>query len=150
MTIDDPAGAQGVDVHVVRPLRAEVRRAGRPPETAVLPGDDHPLARHVALRIGGEVMAVGTVIPEAPPWAPELTAAWRLRGMATRDGQRGRRLGDTVLRELIVYATEQRGDYVWCAARVAATTFYARAGLVARGEIFATETVEHIYMCKDL
>jgi predicted GNAT family N-acyltransferase len=139
-----------VDVAVVRPVRMEVLRAGMPPEASVMPNDDHPLAHHVAVSVGGDTVSVGTIIPDAPPWDPARPDAWRIRGMATRDGYRGRRLGGEVLADLLAWATDHGGTFVWCNARVGAIAFYERAGFVTRGETFITDEVEHIEMWRDL
>ena len=142
--------ARPVDVSVVRPLRGEVLRAGRPPEASVLPGDDHPLARHVAVSVGGQVVSVGSVLPEPPPWDLGRQAAWRIRGMATRDGHRGRGLGHEVLTDLIDHARARGGAVIWCSARTPARGFYARSGFVPVGEAFVTEGVDHVHMWRDL
>jgi predicted GNAT family N-acyltransferase len=145
-----PATVRPVDVTLVRPLRIEVLRPGRPPEASVLPGDDHPLARHVAVYLDGDVVSVGTVFPDPAPWKPERGDAWRVRGMATRDGLRGRRLGHLVLSALIDHATANGGRFIWCEARIGATGFYARSGFVVEGESFILEEIEHFHMWRDL
>ncbi len=147
---DDTAIAQVVDVSVVRILRGEVLRAGRPPEASVMPDDDHPLSRHVAVYLDDVLVSVGSVLPGEPPWAPERRPGWRIRGMATRDGYRGRGLGNVVLSDLIDYAREQHGDVVWCAARIGATRFYSRSGFVTHGDTFTTDDVDHISMWRSL
>jgi GNAT superfamily N-acetyltransferase len=134
----------------VRPLRTEVLRPGRPLESSVLPGDDHPLSRHAAITLDGVAVAVGSVLPEAPPWAPDLPDSWRLRGMATRDGLRSGGLGSVVLHALLAHARRENGRFIWCAARIGAQTFYERFGFDTRGERFMTEGVEHIHMWRDL
>lgn len=128
----------------------EVLRPGRPPETSVLPGDDHPLARHVAVYLGGDVVSAGTVFPDPAPWKPERKDAWRVRGMATRDGLRGQRLGYLVLSALIDHATANGGRFIWCEARIGASGFYARSGFVVEGESFILEEIEHFHMWRDL
>jgi predicted GNAT family N-acyltransferase len=147
---DDTAIARAVEVSVVRVLRGEVLRAGRPPEASVMPDDDHPLSRHVAVYLNEELVSVGSVLPGEPPWAPERRPGWRIRGMATREGSRGRGLGNVVLNDLIDYARAQGGDVIWCAARIGATRFYARSGFVSHGDVFITDDVEHIYMWRSL
>lgn len=142
--------AQLVDVSVVRVLRGEVLRAGRPPEASVMPDDDHPLARHVAVYLGDELVSVGSVLPGDPPWAPERRPGWRIRGMATREGFRGRGLGNVVLTDLIDYARDHGGDVIWCNARMGAPRFYARAGFVTHGDVFVTEGIDHIHMWRSL
>jgi predicted GNAT family N-acyltransferase len=116
----------------------------------VLPGDDHLLARHVAVHLDGDVVSVGTVFPDTAPWRPERDDAWRVRGMATRDGLRGRGLGHLVLGALIDHATANGGRFIWCEARIGATRFYARSGFVVEGEPFILEEIEHFHMWRDL
>jgi ribosomal protein S18 acetylase RimI-like enzyme len=95
----------------------------------VWPGDEDPRAGHVALRDeSGEVVAVGSVVPEG--------AGWRVRGMATAPAARGRGLGAQALRELLEHARAQGASLVWCNAREPAVGLYERAGFVVVGEPF--------------
>ena len=142
--------ATPVDVSVVRPLRTAVLRPGRSAEASVLPGDDHPLALHVAVVDDGEVVSVGSVFPDVAPFLPDRMDAWRVRGMATRDGLRGRGLGHLVLSALIDHATANGGQLIWCQARIGAPRFYARSGFVTDGQPFVYEDIEHIHMWRDL
>jgi GNAT superfamily N-acetyltransferase len=107
-----------------------VLRPGQPPSATVWPGDDDPRAGHVALRDAGsgEIVAVGSVLPEG--------AGWRVRGMATAPGARGRGLGARVLAELLDHARAQGAALVWCNARIGALSLYERAGFDAVGEPF--------------
>jgi predicted GNAT family N-acyltransferase len=116
----------------------------------VFPLDDHPAAGHVAIRLGGEVVAVGSVMPIAPPWAPGRTDAWRVRGMATTEGQRNRGLGAEVLGALLDHVRRADGHLVWCEARTGAVPLYERAGFRAVGERFVAEGAEHIRMWREL
>jgi GNAT superfamily N-acetyltransferase len=147
---DNGPGVEFVEPGQVRPLRGAVLRPGRPPEASVLPGDDHPLSRHAAIIVDGAPVSVGSILPEAPPWEPELQGAWRLRGMATRDGMRSGGLGSAVLGALLEHARRQDGRFIWCAARVGAQPFYERFGFSTRGDRFMTEGVEHIHMWRNL
>jgi predicted GNAT family N-acyltransferase len=134
----------------VRPLRMAVLRAGRTPETSVLVGDDDPRTRHVAVSVGREIVSVGSVMAEPPPWEPARPDSWRVRGMATDEPMRGRGMGGLVLAELIAYATRAHGTFLWCAARIRAVPFYERSGLVPRGEPFDSDGVEHVHMWREL
>lgn len=125
-------------------------RPGRPPEASVYPGEDNPRTCHVAVSLRGDVVAVGTVFPDASPWAPERTDSWRIRGMATRDGLRGQRLGNLVIDGLIEHASSNGGRFIWCEARTTARNFYARSGFVIEGEPFMLESVLHVHMWRDL
>ena len=128
-----------VDAASVRPLRHDVLRPGRPVSEAVFDGDDLPGAAHVAAHVATrrtEVLAVGTVHPSPVPWEPERTDGWRIRGMATLADRRDRGLGRAVLDALLDHVAARGGGLVWCNARTAALSLYARAGFIARGEVF--------------
>jgi GNAT superfamily N-acetyltransferase len=144
------APARPVDVAVVHPLRMEVLRRGRPPGSSVYVGDDDPAARHVAVFAGDDVFSVGSVFPDTAPWAPARRDAWRVRGMATREGRRGRGLGHSVLSALIEHARANGGRFIWCEARIGAIPFYERAGFVTEGQPFVMDDVDHIHMGRDL
>jgi GNAT superfamily N-acetyltransferase len=142
--------ARSVDVAVVHPLRMAVLRAGRPPGSSVYAGDDDPCACHVAVFAGDDAVSVGSVFPDTAPWAPERADAWRVRGMATREGLRGRGLGHAVLSALIERARANGARFMWCEARIGAPRFYARSGFVTEGEPFVMEGIDHVHMWRDL
>ena len=150
-----PTAPTHVAAEVVRPLRAAVLRPGLPADLSVYPGDDDPDTTHVAVRDrpDGPAVAVGSILPEAPPErvttamaaspsAPAPTAPgpgerwWRIRGMATAEGRRGEGLGRQVLDALLDAAAARGGGVVWCNARVPALAFYLRAGFETVGEVF--------------
>jgi predicted GNAT family N-acyltransferase len=119
-------------------------------QDSVLPFDEDPRSRHLAVVVDGRVVSVGSLLPEAPPSAPERADAWRIRGMATAAGLRGRGYGTQVLSALLELAARSGGRLVWCNARTAARPFYERAGFSATGEPFVAEGVEHIVMWRPL
>ena len=143
-----------VAAHIVRPLRRAVLRPGRAEDESAYPADDDPDTAHVAARTGRlddsgpadsspvpstesvEVIAVGTVLREAPPWEPTRSDGWRVRGMATRPDARRRGVGGTILEALLDHVAAQGGGLVWCNARVAALRLYQRAGFAIRGPEF--------------
>jgi len=158
---EDIGVARAVSVEVVRPLRARILRPGLPLEQSVYPGDAHPEAAHFAVLATGAsgsdaqegdlsdddvVVAVGSVFEEDPPAAlagsTEAVAAahggrfWRVRGMATAEGWRGRGLGGAVLHALLERATARGAGVVWCNARVPAIAFYRRAAFREAGDVF--------------
>lgn len=142
-----------VPAEAVRPLRQVVLRPGQAPEESVYDGDDHPLAVHAAIVAGGSptadcVIAAGSLFPEDPPrWLAQEAGHpfgeaggggrwWRIRGMATADGHRGRGLGAGVLGALLGQVAAHGGGAVWCNARVPAVSLYVRAGFHPAGEVF--------------
>ncbi len=140
------------DAAAVRPLRHEVLRPGRPGAEADFDGDDDPRAGHVVVRAPegrlppegddvvqgatNEVLAVGSVMPAAPPWEPGRTDGWRIRGMATRPSARGQGLGRAVLEALAGHVARHGGGLLWCNARTGALGLYEGAGFTGRGEAF--------------
>ncbi|HUC36054.1 MAG TPA: GNAT family N-acetyltransferase [Acidimicrobiales bacterium] len=154
------AGGGGLEVRrvaaeEVRPLRHEVLRRGLPLASATLPGDDHPLAAHVAvLAIGAqstaEIVSVGSVFPDPPPWAPDTSDAWRIRGMATTQAMRGRGFGSRVLEALCDHARSHGGGLIWCHARVGALGFYRRARFEVTADTFDDGIALHQSMWRAL
>ena len=139
-----------VGAEVVRPLRASVLRPGQPARESVYQGDDDLLSAHVAVCVAagrvrrglgahageGDVVAVGTVLLEAPPWETRWDRAWRIRGMATHPDRRRSGLGTLVLAALVDHVAAHGGGLVWCNARVRARALYERAGFEPRGAAF--------------
>jgi GNAT superfamily N-acetyltransferase len=117
-----------------------VLRPGRVDEESAYQADDDPDTVHVAARVTAgpcaEVVSVGTVLREAPPWEPERADGWRVRGMATRPDVRRQGLGGRVLDALLDHVAGRGGGLVWCNARVAAEPLYTRAGFMRRGGVF--------------
>ena len=146
--MEDPVVVERVEAGVVRPLRHAVLRPRQAEDQSAYPADDDPDSAHVAARITGhatdgvtatppaEVVSVGTVLREPPPWEPERADGWRVRGMATRPDARRRGLGGHVLDALLDHVAGCGGGLVWCNARVPAQQLYGRAGFVIRGAVF--------------
>lgn len=136
-----------VDAAGTLPLRRVVLRPGRPAAESSYPGDTDPRSRHVAAwpaagdqvdgrEVAERIVAVGSVLPEAPPWDPARTPAWRIRGMAVAEARRGGGAGTAVLDAILAHVAGGGGGLVWCSARVPAVPLYERAGFVRRGGVF--------------
>ena len=118
-----------VDAESTFPLRQRVLRPHETVAQMALSGDDHPDAGHFAARAAdGSVVGTATVHREAPPWAADAPDAWRLRGMATAEGWRGRGIGERVLTAVVDHVASRGGGLLWCNARVPAVAFYERGG----------------------
>jgi GNAT superfamily N-acetyltransferase len=132
--VDDEVTVDLVPPSTTWPLRLEVLRPGRTLADVVYRGDDDDRSAHVAAKdADATVLAVGSVLPEAPAWRE---AGWRVRGMATRPDRRGRGLGSSVLALLLAHVAGSGGGLVWCNARTGARHLYEGAGFAARGEVF--------------
>jgi GNAT superfamily N-acetyltransferase len=77
-----------------------------------------------------ELIAVGLIGPEG------ASGDWRIRGMATRKGARGRGAGTAILDALVQHAAEHGATRVWCNARTPARSLYERAGFAVASDEF--------------
>ena len=161
--INGPIVVELVDAQVVRPLRRAVLRPDQPEEHSVYPDDDDPRSAHGAVRLAphdafghrdapaGDVVAVGTVLLDPPPWDPARVDGWRIRGMATRDDARRHGIGAVLLDALLSHVAVHGGGLVWCNARTPAQGLYARAGFVTRGGVFDIPGIgPHIHMWRTI
>jgi predicted GNAT family N-acyltransferase len=126
-----------------RPLRKEVLRPHQRLDEVGFAGDGVEGAAHFGAFVNGEMVATATVHPDE--------GGWRLRGMATRDGFRGRGLGGALVEACIAHAQASGGTMMWCNARLKAADFYRRYGFEARGEVFELPQIgPHLYMWRAL
>jgi len=126
-----------------RPLRREVLRPHQRLDEVGFAGDGVEGAAHFGAFVNGEMVATATVHPDE--------GGWRLRGMATRDGFRGRGLGGALVEACIAHAQKSGGTMMWCNARLKAADFYRRFGFEARGEVFELPRIgPHLYMWRAL
>jgi GNAT superfamily N-acetyltransferase len=117
-----------VPISATRMLRQSVLR---PHETVEQIAGDEPAEAFAAGGFDGErLIAVGIVAPSGEP------GRWKVRGMATAPGERGRGVGRGVLDALLEHARTHGGTRVWCNARVPAKSFYERAGFHACSDVF--------------
>jgi GNAT superfamily N-acetyltransferase len=126
------------------PLR---QRVLRPDDTTDELSDRGSDFDHFAASTDGEVIGSAAVRREAPPGAAGRDASWRLRGMATSEGRRGRGVGTALLEAVIAHVGQRGGRRLWCNARTSAVAFYQRAGFVTRGEAWNDPVIgPHIAM----
>ena len=144
-------GAERVGPDEVRGLRNEVLRPGQPIGSTNFDGDDHPLAAHFMVRSSGsEVVSVGSIHPEPPPWEPDRAGAWRVRGMATEERSRRKGHGRCVLDALMDHAVANGGELVWCIPRIGALDFNRHAGFETIGAVFDNGIALHQSMWRAL
>ncbi len=146
-----PVRVEAVDAAAGRALRMAVLRPQEHQGGAMYPLEEDPTTLHFAgLAAGGEVLAVGSVMPEAHPHRPR-PGDWRIRGMATRAQDRGKGLGTSVLGAIEGAVREAGGARLWCNARVGAAAFYARAGFQIEGEEYEIEGIgPHFLMSRPI
>ena len=116
-------------------VRQPVLRPGRPPEDARYAGDADADAFHLGAFVDDRLVAVASIIRQPPPGEDDPDA-WRIRGMATLPGHRGRGFGARLVAGLLEHARWRGGRSVWCTARIAAVSLYRRAGFEPEGAPF--------------
>lgn len=122
-----------ITAHETLPLRLEVLRPGRPPESAVFAGDELPTTTHWgAFTPQGQLAAIATLMRTPLPGTTQ--PAWQIRGMASSPAARGQGYGSAVLNAALAYASSQAPQGpVWCNARVVALDFYRAHGFESQG-----------------
>lgn len=130
----------------VRPLRHRVLRPEQPFESTVYPGDDLPVTVHLGAFDGDALVGIASLYREPRAGTAE---GWRLRGVATVAGVRGRGFGASLLEACLQHAAAAGGAEVWCNARRAAIGFYRRAGFeVVSGEFDVAGIGPHVVMAR--
>ncbi len=134
------------------PLRQQVLRPHQRPEDLRLPGDDDPYTgSFAALGADREVWGTACVLPEACPWRPDRADSWRVRGMATAEGARGKGIGTEVLAAVLAHVAGKGGGLIWCNARVPALSFYRRAGFDVHGPEWVDPVIgPHVAMWREV
>jgi GNAT superfamily N-acetyltransferase len=117
-------------------LREQILRPGQPASAWTYELDEAPRAIHFAIKEGGAVLGVASLLPEAR--SDSGRECWRLRGMAVVPDARGRGLGRTLL-GAVQAVTKQRGGGLWCTARTSVEGFYTRYEFKREGAVFEVE-----------
>ncbi|HWL42890.1 MAG TPA: GNAT family N-acetyltransferase [Ilumatobacter sp.] len=125
-------------VDEVRPLRLAVLRHDTPTKNVVLPGDDHPDTRHLAIRTAdGRVVATSSWSEQESPDRPGARAL-QLRGMAVAHSHHRLGLGSQLIDAGRALAAERGIGLLWANARDSALDFYVAEGFDIVGEGFVT------------
>lgn len=130
-----------VSVEVVRPLRHDILRTGKPFSTTLFDRDEESKTVHFALYRDKEVLSVATIFPASFSQKPQ-EKAYQLRGMATKQKEQGKGFGRQILEAVIDYLREQTdAKLLWCNARRPAVDFYQKFGFEFVGEEFEVEGI---------
>lgn len=142
-----------VSVEVILDLRHRVLRAGMRAEAACFDGDHEPDTQHFAAYFDGGIDPVGCASFMLRPY--NRIPAWQLRGMATEERYRGRKIGAHLL-EWAVMNLKDEPDYayvelLWCNAREPAVPFYERNGWrCVSGRFVIDDAGPHYKMIKSI
>jgi GNAT superfamily N-acetyltransferase len=139
---------QQVPPEVTRPLRQRLFKQNSTLEDLAQADGDYSTAGYYAvLGPGGEVLAIGSARPERPPWPHDAVSPWRIRAVATVEGQRRRGLGTAIMQAVLNHVRRHGGDMVWLNGRTPARRFYERLGFTQRGDDWNDpESVPHMTM----
>ena len=137
-----------IDCEAILDLRHRVLRAGRPRESARLPGDDLATTVHFAALDGGQIIGCATFLESSLDGRP----AWQLRGMASAPDRAGQGVGRNLLDRAMSDLSARAGVRLfWCNARVSALGFYEKMGWTAFGPQFEIEGVgPHFKMRREI
>jgi GNAT superfamily N-acetyltransferase len=124
-----------LSAEATHPLRSLVLRPGRPLADCVFEGDTSPGAVHFGAEVGGRIVGVASLVPEARPGRGDRPG-FRLRGMATAPEVRGQGHGASLLSAVVAHVAARGGGTLWCNARLGAADFYERHGLTRFSEPF--------------
>ena len=139
-----------IDAAETRPLRHAILRSNQPFAATIYPLDDQPESGHFGAFLEDRLVGVASVFHEAQPGddAPE---AWRLRGMATYEEERGQGIGSALMHACFDHIRAHGGTTLWFNARETAAAFYSRFGFVVQGDIFELEDIgPHVVMQRPL
>ena len=137
-------------IEEVRVLRQRLLRPHQRAQELVFDGDDDPDTLHAGAFRGDRLVAVASIARDVSDDAPGPNA-WRVRGMATEDRDRGTGLGRAVLGRCLEHARERGGRVVWCNARTGAIGFYERLGFEVVSEVFDVPVIgPHVRMARPI
>jgi predicted GNAT family N-acyltransferase len=142
-----PVRVRPIPAAATHPIRMEILRPGQPPESVVYPGDDDPDTVHFgAISKGDDLVGIASLYAE-PRADGGPSPGWRLRGMATAAGVRGRGVGRALVDACVAHVAANGGGELWCNARVPALGFYAGAGFEVVSDEFEIEGIgAHVVM----
>ena len=135
-----------IDAAETRPLRHAILRPNQPFEATVDPIDDLPSSGHFGAFFEDRLVGVASVFNEARPGDTD-PRAWRLRGMATPEEERGQGIGGALMHACLNDIRAAGGTTLWFNARTTAAGFYSRFGFVVQGDGFDIEGIgPHVVM----
>ena len=145
-----------IETHPIRAtethdLRHRILRSHEPRSLRAHPSDTGPGALHIGSFLNGQLIGIGSIVPEPRDNAP-LPTSWRVRGMAVLENMRGTGVGGKILQALIDHASAQAlPAEIWCHGRANVQGFYERFGFVQEGDLFDQPgTGPHVLLVKTL
>lgn len=117
-------------------LRHEVMYPDLPFDQIKLANDAEGI--HFGLVADGQLTSVVSLFNTA--------GIYQFRKFATRKNLQGSGYGSALLRHIISYTHEKAAAQLWCNARVSASGFYERFGLVKSGPVYTENSIDFVRM----
>ena len=116
-----------IDSEELLPIRNEVLREGRLTlDECRFPTDKIEGAFHLGYYVDEQLVCITSLYPQN--YDGYTGNGYQLRGMATLEQYRGKRLGTLLVNFAIVYLRGKKANYLWCNARRKALKFYQDVG----------------------
>jgi len=127
---------RSINVTETYDLRHRILRPHQALSECAYPYDTAPDALHIGGFLNGQLIGIGSILPDAREDASQPTS-WRIRGMAVLEDIRGSGAGGKILQALFKYAhTQSLPAEIWCNGRVNVKGFYKHFGFVQEGDLF--------------
>jgi len=131
-------------------MRHLILRSGQPRSSCYYPEDAYKNTLHFAASDSDEIIGIASVYKESHPDF-SLKQSWRIRGMAVLENYQGHQIGTQLLQACINHAIKNKGDVIWCNARVNVIKFYKQSGFKIIGDEFELPNIgPHFLLAKNL
>lgn len=118
------------------PIRHEAMYPDLPFEAIKL--DDDPKGLHFGLYTEHQLIAVVSLF--------NIDSIYQFRKFATKTTEQGKGYGTILLNHIINYVRERGGQKLWCNARLSASGFYNKFGLVQTDQPYTSNGIEFVTM----
>jgi GNAT superfamily N-acetyltransferase len=148
----DVTVVEQVRPEITYPLRQQVLRGARAPESSIFPGDGDRSSGHFAAYAGDNVVGVASVFAQPEPDDDQIAerGSWQLRGMAVDPDHQGEGAGAALIERIRDFVTRSGGGLIWCNARLTAEGFYLKMGFARIGKPWEEPDIgEHVRMHDD-
>lgn len=117
-------------------IRRDAMYPGADYDAVKLEGDQDGL--HFGLYAEDQLTAVVSLFNEA--------GIYQFRKFATLPKAQGKGYGTLLLSHIISYVKQRAAKKIWCNARLSATGFYSKFGLIQKGKSFSKNDIEFVMM----
>lgn len=131
-------------------IRHIILRAGQPRSSCYYPEDSYKHTIHFMAKYKEEIIGCASLYKEKHPDF-SLKQSWRIRGMAVLENYQGQAIGTHLLETCINHAIKNKGEVIWCNARINAVKFYKQSGFKIIGDEFELPNIgPHFLLAKNL